>query len=130
MLYSLLERILKRGTSFPSLENLTRLTKTSQFRQHVQVEGLGEEELLSWIQTIVIVGENERVADKETQLNNQRARVVLGRAFKDGGIMIQTLRLNFRTCLNGKVNGCQNRNLGSRNGGRWHTTRRRPETFR
>lgn len=86
MLYSLLERILKRGSSFPSLENLTRLTKTAQFRQHVQVEGLGEEELLSRIQTIVIVGENERVADKETQLNNHRARVALGRAFKDRGL--------------------------------------------
>ncbi|KAJ5630995.1 uncharacterized protein N7484_011095 [Penicillium longicatenatum] len=97
MLYSMLERILKRGPSFPSHEDLTRLTGNPEFVQHVQTEGLGAEELLSRIQSIVVVGENERVADKETQLENQRARVALGRVFKDRGIVIEALRLNCQT---------------------------------
>ena len=43
MLYSLLERILKRGPCFPSLENLTRLTETTEFQQHFPAEGLGKD---------------------------------------------------------------------------------------
>ncbi|OJJ54879.1 hypothetical protein ASPSYDRAFT_49040 [Aspergillus sydowii CBS 593.65] len=97
MLYSLLERILKRGPSFPSLENLTRLAETPEFQQHFRTEGLGKEELLSRIQSFVIVGENERVADKETRLENHRARGALGRVFEDRGIVIETLRLNCQT---------------------------------
>ncbi|KAJ5408740.1 hypothetical protein N7509_002623 [Penicillium cosmopolitanum] len=83
MLYSLLERILKRGPSFPSQENLTRLTESTGFQQHFPVEGLGKEESLSRIQSIVFVGENERIADSETRVKNHRARVALGRAFED-----------------------------------------------
>lgn len=68
MLYSLLERVLKRGRSFPSLENLTRLAETPEFHQHFRTEGLGKEELLCRIQSFVIFGENVRVADEETRL--------------------------------------------------------------
>lgn len=96
MLYSMLERILKRPP-FPSIEDLIYLTETAEFQQHIQAEGLGKEELLSRIQSIIMVGENQRVADNETRLKNQRARRALRRAFKDRGVVINTLRLNCQT---------------------------------
>jgi hypothetical protein len=37
----------------------------------------------------VFVGENERIADNETRVKNHRARVALGRAFEDRGIVIE-----------------------------------------